>query len=194
MSLPRQLLFLLCLGSPLWAQSEPPTSTKRSHASAAPVKRVLIDRAAAARHRILHFGLSLPIAEAQKLHVSGDGAGPPVLLPDRPELLSTAFVVTGPHWYAVSFEGAGYGVFVMGRAAAVSMPGLRTYGPYLERARLERPRITRVHEIVTATFSAWGASYDVDIECVGGLDHPMCADDALIRELVYSLARLGGLR
>ncbi|MFT7624575.1 MAG: hypothetical protein ACI9WU_003763, partial [Myxococcota bacterium] len=47
-----------------------------------------------------------------------------------------------------------------------------------------------VHEIVTVSFSAWGATYDIDIECLGGIEHPMCGDDGLALDLANHLLRL----
>lgn len=173
------------------APPQGPNHPKARHASASPAKPVPIDRVAAAKHPRLLFATSLPAGERRVLRsFGGTAAAPPVLLPDDPTLLQTAIATVGPTWYAVTFEGAGYSVFVMGRAASVSMTGLRVFGPV--DARFRRPRISRTHEIVTATFTAWGASYDVDIECIGGVAHPMCGDSHLVRDLVWQLARLGG--
>ncbi len=133
-----------------------------------------------------HTG-SLPAYEAALL----DGVSAlPVLLPDDPGLLESAIVVTGPHWYSASMANNGYRVFVMGRAAAVHMEGLEVF----VRPVVGVPTITRVHDIVTLTFTAFGATWDLDIECLGGIEHPMCGDDALAFDLVDRLRRLEGRR
>ena len=69
------------------------------------------------------------------------------------------------------------------------MPGVDR--PPVRIPTLRVPRISRTHDIVTAHFVAWGAAWDVDIECLGGVEHPLCREDVLVHALLRSLKRLG---
>lgn len=177
------MLFLL----PLQAHAD--DAHKASHASPTRARVQVLDREAAATHPPLAHADALPANDAARLATfSLTPDAPPVLLPDIPWLLETALTVTGPHWYTASMQADGYSVWVMGRAAAITMAGL-----HVPKAAIPlplTPTITRVHEIVTVSFSAWGATYDIDIECLGGIEHPMCGDDGLALDLANHLLRL----
>ena len=112
----------------------------------------------------------------------------PVLLPDRSALLRSAQVTFGPSWHGVSMQTLDYSVYVHASARAIAVPGIRR--PPVRVPSLKVPRISRTHDIVTAHFVAWGFAWDVDIECMGGSAHPLCADDILVHELMRSLKRL----
>ena len=113
---------------------------------------------------------------------------PPVLLPADAPLLRSAQAVVGPHWHAVSMQASDYSVYVHASAAPIAVPGIRR--PPVRLPSLAVPRISRTHEIVTAHFVAWGIAWDVDIECLGGLEHPLCGDDILVHDLLRRLRRL----
>jgi hypothetical protein len=117
---------------------------------------------------------------------------PPVLLPERAGLLRSAEAIIGPSWHAVSMRSSDYSVYVHASARAIDLPGVRR--PPVRIPSLNVPRISRTHDIVTAHFVAWGAAWDVDIECLGGVEHPLCGDDILVHELLRSLKRVDGAR
>jgi hypothetical protein len=136
---------------------------------------------------------ALPEVTRRRLEATVGAPGmPPVLLPSRVALLETAEAVVGSGWHAVSMHDSDYSVYVHASAAAIEVPGIRR--PPVRPPSLAVPRISRTHEIVTAHFVAWGVAWDVDIECLGGLDHPLCGDDVLVHELIRSLRRLAGPR
>jgi hypothetical protein len=139
---------------------------------------------------LLVHGGALPELEAQRLTAFSTQVGTPaVLLPDDPWLLATAQVVTGPTWYTAFMEADSFSVYVASNGKAISLQDLPI--PIGMRRPSEfQVEITRVHEIVTATFVAWGSAYDVDIECLGGTDNPFCGDDAMVMEILRSLRRV----
>jgi hypothetical protein len=146
-----------------------------------------IDAARARRHPPLRAAAALPKLARARLAALPSGA-PPVLLPEVPELLAAAQVVTGPRWYTAFMAADTYSVYVAAVSAAVDAPTLDV--PPAARAREWEPRISRSHDIVTVGFAAFGAAYDVDIECLGGVEHPMCGDDHMALDLVRALRRL----
>lgn len=152
-----------------------------------------IDQVAAAAHAPLEAWTAVPAAgRARLLELAQRDGSPPLLLPERPDLLETAQVVIGPHWYTVSMKGQDFGVVVSGNSASIYVPGMAV-APEAAAAP-EAPRITRVHDIVTLSFAAWGAAYDMDIECLGGVEHPLCGDDLLAFDLLATLRHIGGDR
>lgn len=114
-----------------------------------------------------------------------------MLLPAAGDLLQSAVVTTGPHWYAASMQRKGYSVYVTGNSAAIRVPSIEHKRKTHPRpvSKDLTPRISRTHDIVTVSLSAWGAAYDVDIECLGGIQHAVCGDDARILALVGTLQR-----
>ena len=130
---------------------------------------------------------ALPKVARARLAALPAGA-PPVLLPESKRLLETAQVVTGKRWYTVSMQAADYSVYVAGTSVAVVAPTMDV--PPRAKAKEWVPRISRTHGIVTVSFPAWGAAYDVDVECLGGEAHPMCGDDVMVLALVDTLRRL----
>ena len=112
----------------------------------------------------------------------------PILLPERSALLRSAQVTFGPSWHGVSMQTLDYSVYVHASARAISVPGIRR--PPVRIPSLKVPRISRTHDIVTAHFVAWGVAWDVDIECMGGVEHALCADDVLVHAFIRSLKRL----
>ncbi len=164
-------------------------ATHPKAADARPTRGVpqAVDTVRAARHPTLRATKALPKLARARLAALPDGA-PPVLLPDAADLLATARVVTGPRWYTVFMEAATFSVYVAGSSVAIDAPTLDV--PPAARARDWEPRISRSHGIVTVGFAAFGAAYDVDIECLGGDEHPMCGDDLMALELVRALRRL----
>ncbi len=151
----------------------------------------LAQRASSARHPALssQARAALPTATRTALiRAAVQPTLPPVLLVDDVGLLRTAETVVGPTWHAVSMTGPDYSVYIHASAAALHVPGVRR--PPVRTPSLAVPRVSRTHEIVTAHFVAWGVAWDVDIECLGGIDHPLCGDDVLIHALLKSLRRL----
>ncbi|MGB0591988.1 MAG: hypothetical protein ACPGU1_20090 [Myxococcota bacterium] len=131
----------------------------------------------------------LPIDVQQTLHrAAATPTLPPVLLPARAGLLRSAQLIVGPSWHALSMRESDYSVYIHASARAIALPGVKR--PPVRVPSLNVPRISRTHDIVTAHFVAWGVAFDVDIECMGGVAHPLCDDDILVHELLRSLKRL----
>ena len=129
-------------------------------------------------------------ALSRLLEIAASPLQPPILLPERPELLREAQVTSGPSWHGVAMRGIDYSVYVHASAVPIDVPGVKR--PPVRIPSIAVPRISRTHEIVTAHFVAWGSAWDVDIECLGGLDHPLCGDDILVHALIRTLKRLEG--
>lgn len=153
-------------------------------------------------------------AEVEKV----DASGVPVLAPSRGLAVTgrddddaapfaRAHVAARADWFTLSvsdsaFEaqksaprgpdgrGKGITVFVQGKRLAKRLPGV---APALGRDSLRgRPAwITQNEHVWVATWEENGVTYGVDLEC-GDVDDARCKDDAYLREVVESLAFVGG--
>jgi hypothetical protein len=114
-----------------------------------------------------------------------DGSPVPALLPGRPELLESATITRGEHWYAASLDGEGHDVYVSGTRLSVKSATIDS------EELPERPegevRLTRNEAIVSAAFEAFGASYVVEVECARPMDDPRCTEDDYAQGLVDDL-------
>ncbi len=165
------------------------TLEKAQHAAPSLPRLQPIDREAAAAHPTLSGAQHLSrVARTRARGIATSERQAPLLLPEDAALLRTAELVSGPTWHAISLKGARFSVSVHAAAAAIEIKGMLATPQ--APPPLSDPLLSRTHDIVTAHFVAWGAAYDVDVECLGGLEHPMCGDDALVRDLVLSLRRV----
>lgn len=111
----------------------------------------------------------------------------PLLLPDKPELISTGIATAGPGWYAVSMKQDGFSVLVSGSTRHVTVPGeepadLPEYGK-------KDLRVVRAEGIAEVAFKAYGAIYTLTVECENPETDMHCKDDTYILELADKLLR-----
>lgn len=113
----------------------------------------------------------------------------PVLLPSNEELLRTVDLYAGEGWYTATMQGDGHQVFVRGTRVSHKAPPAA-----MEQMNDDdQPvRITRTEGIVTASFSLFGAAYNLEIECDEGTTDPHCSSDEVCTDLVKSLGFAGG--
>lgn len=184
---------LLVLGA--CAQSAPPAPIARAPQAVAvqsaalsepplqvvPRVRKAIDWAAAASHPRLESPLTLA-----QMRVLRD-AELPVLLPAAQPWLAVGVATAGRDWYSLSARHGDWTVVVQGDRVASRDPDLapRDWTPPTWPA----PLVTRNEGVVEATFLAFGASYNVGVECAQHETDPRCRDDAFVLELVASLRR-----
>ena len=114
----------------------------------------------------------------------------PVLLPSDPELLSNCSVFVGDGWYAATLQAEGYQLLIRGTRIAHTVDLSQKEKDALGKA--EDLRITRTEGIVTASFSLFGAAYNLEIECEGGDTNAACATDERVLELSKNLGFAGG--
>lgn len=109
----------------------------------------------------------------------------PVLLPDDPKLLSSLLITHHHDWYAAAMEDNGVDVYVRGNRKAFVVPALQG---------IEVPdySVTRVHEILTVSWRAYGVAYTLDVECFAPLEDPRCTNDDYALSLAKSLKLAGG--
>ncbi|MDE0004366.1 MAG: hypothetical protein OXQ29_16880, partial [Rhodospirillaceae bacterium] len=98
----------------------------------------------------------------------------PVLLPGS-ELVASAglHITTGTDWYAASFKGDAHAVLVSGTTTVVLLDGHRPELPTLADAA---PTPSRGEGIVEVDFEAFGAAYNLSVECYWP-DDSRCAAD-----------------
>lgn len=105
---------------------------------------------------------------------------PVLLLPREALEASDTLLISGPHWYSLSYSRQGVTVTLLVRQAAIS-------APWLAKHRRHGPVLSRDHGVVTLGLSAGGAALTLDVECMGGSKHPLCGDDDAIWSLANSL-------
>lgn len=159
---------------------------KKSGVEKTPEKRVAeVDWEGAASTDRLEEGL-MSAANRERLAKSPV----PALVPERPELLESAAVTSGEHWYAVAMSGGEHNVHVTGTRLVFDSP---TVGADEEAMAGGDFRITRNHGIVTLSFEAHGVAYSLDVECERPLDDERCTDNDYAVSLAESMAVAGGL-
>ena len=193
------LLFLLACGSPQPAEPAPAVPSDPSEPTEAvdemamkEAVRMPTDRRidpidweeAFERQRVqvatLPKSAQAPLAEANL----------PVLLPSDPALLATVVFHGGENWYAATCQGKGYEVLVRGTRIAHSVAlDAKTKAAMAPR---DEVRITRTEGIVTASFSRYGAAYNLEIECDEGVADAHCASDDVVQDMVRKLGFAGG--
>ncbi len=110
----------------------------------------------------------------------------PALVPQKPALFRKATITSGPHWYAASLHADGYSVYVSGTNLETVIPELEL--PKRHPELKNDFRITRTDGIVTLTFNAFGAAYDIDVECARPTTDARCTQDDFAVALANSLA------
>ncbi|MEN0067772.1 MAG: hypothetical protein AAGA48_36925 [Myxococcota bacterium] len=116
-------------------------------------------------------------------------SGVPVLLPNEPALLGDIQVFSGEGWYTATLGDAEHQVLIRGSRAAHSVDFTEE-----ERSRMgkrDEVTFTRTEGIVTASFSLFGAAYNLEIECTKGPNAPACADESTARRYVKKLRYAG---
>ncbi|MEO0601880.1 MAG: hypothetical protein AAF211_10615 [Myxococcota bacterium] len=114
----------------------------------------------------------------------------PVLLPNDPELLENLKIYSGDGWYTATLKKGDRQVFVRGTRA--SHPYEWSDADRQHMGKKEDVRITTTEGIVTASFSLFGAAYNLEIECSGGEEADPCKDDVTARRYVKNLGLAGG--
>ncbi len=124
---------------------------------------------------------SLPKSlRAQATQILMNPKAPHLLLPDESLRAGDTLIVAKPHWYSVSYSQQGVTVTLLVRRAAVS-------ASWLAKHRVNGPVLSRTHGVVTLDFAAGGAAVTLDIECLGGEEHPRCGRDDEVWKLANSL-------
>lgn len=108
--------------------------------------------------------------QAKAIQILANPKAPHLLLPAGTLEASDALIVSGPHWYSVSYSQPGVTITLLVRRAAIS-------ASWLAKHRLDGPVISRTHGVVTLDFAAGGSAITLDIECLGGQTHPRCGQD-----------------
>ena len=112
--------------------------------------------------------------------ILGDQNAPPLLIPQEALDAADVLLVKGAHWYSLSYSTGGVTVTLLVRQAAVS-------ASWLASKRVLGPVISRSHGVVTLDLNAGGAAVTLDIECLGGSQHPRCGQDDEVWKLANSL-------
>lgn len=116
----------------------------------------------------------------------------PVVLPRTAAHRQDAFVTSGPGWASVTTHGDGLHLSVLARSRAVSYPALAASAPPCGDA--ECVRTARSHTITSVSFTRYGISYLLDVECERAGADPRCADEAFALQVYEDLALAGGGR
>lgn len=113
----------------------------------------------------------------------------PVLLPNLPAAISSAFVTTGDLWYGADMTVDGAHLFIFGSRG--EFPNQLKLSAE-EEARLSNFTVYRTHQIVTLSFVMYGAAYRLDVECDKPMDDPRCTHDDYVLGLAEGLVLAGG--
>lgn len=108
--------------------------------------------------------------QAKAAQILANPKAPHLLLPTAALKASDTLIVAGPHWFSVSYSQQGVTVTLLVRRAAIS-------ASWLAKHRVNGPVISRSHGVVTVDFAAGGSAVTLDIECLGGDEHPRCGKD-----------------
>ena len=96
-------------------------------------------------------------------------SGVPVLLPSESDLLDDVRIFSGEGWYSATFGDDAHQVMVRGTRLSRSVDL-----PEADKSRMgagDEVRVTTTEGIVTASFSLYGAAYNLEIECTKSADY-----------------------
>lgn len=116
----------------------------------------------------------------------------PVLVPDRPDLLTNARFMAGPVWYAVSIVQDGHGISIHASNRAYQVEGI-SEGSDKSPREDHGYHLTRSEGIPSITFPAFGIAYMIRIVCDVPFQDPRCEEDDYILSLADAMAVAGGL-
>ena len=108
----------------------------------------------------------------------------PVLLPSNHELLASAYVARGEHWYTAQLDAEGFSVSIFGTRLARSLPSSPTPTSVISE---DAPLITRSEGIPSISFRRFGVAYRLELECVQGPEDPRCSDFETLHETYAAL-------
>jgi len=111
----------------------------------------------------------------------------PVLLPNDPELLRDVKIYSGEGWYSATLKSADRHVLVRGTRRAHSVDLTDADQAHLGASDTVMTSVTE--GIVTASFSLFGAAYNLEIECM--TEPSACADESTARQYVQGLGLAG---
>lgn len=121
---------------------------------------------------------------------SVDRAPVPVLVVNRAPFLTASKVIAERNYYALSTQGDGVTISLSATRISYKYDGIPPQqGP--ERVRGIPAFVTENEAIWSATWSEYGATYAIDVECAK-LPDPRCSDKKYVLELAASLAYVGG--
>lgn len=138
-----------------------------------------------------------------------DAADLPVLAPREPAVYALVHVASKPAWFSVSLKDAEYADELAAQREKRALPARGGVSVFVQGSRLAHAyphippatgnRTLRGHQgwvtqnesIWSATWKENGVDYTVEVEC-SRPDDARCADDALLVEMVESLAFVGG--
>jgi hypothetical protein len=129
-------------------------------------------------------------ALADDARAAVDRAPVPVLVVARPSLLAAAKVIAQPNFYALSAQSEGVTISLQATRIAHKYDHIPpAKGPALVRGK--PAFVTQNEAIWSATWTEFGASYVLEVEC-NTLPDPRCTDDRFVLELAENLAYVGG--
>ena len=137
-------------------------------------------------------GLPTPLGDTQARAVRASTV--PVLLPqawvhDRSDGRDQPLIIVGPGWYSASSKDAEHAALITGKTRWVQLPGA---GPDLPVRGRDDLRTTRGEGIVEVDFTAFGAVYNINVECFRPHADERCTNDGYILGLANNLAFAGG--
>lgn len=113
----------------------------------------------------------------------------PILLPNEPALLENLQIYSGTGWYSATLTGEDRQVMIRGTRAARSYDWNDADKKHFGAS--EDVTVTMTEGIVTASFSLYGAAYNLEIECNQGEAGEACRDEATARRYVEKLGLAG---
>ncbi len=129
------------------------------------------------------------LREDQLTEVSG--APLPLLVPNRPALLKTAKIMSGPHWVAATMYDDGHQVYVHGTRVEHVVPTIevsKAGQEIFDRGFV----VTRNEGITTLSLKTYGGAYSVSVDCDDHENDTRCIEDSYVVELANALVMAGG--
>ncbi len=115
----------------------------------------------------------------------------PILLPNEPAMLGDLKIYSGKGWYSATVADDAHQIMIRGSRAARSVAW--TVEQKARTGALGEVVFTSTEGIVTASFSLYGAAYNLEIECTRGEAGDACRDEATARQYVEKLGLAGDM-
>ncbi len=113
----------------------------------------------------------------------------PVFLPRDQAMAQSAFLTKGTGWHALDMEADGLHLSLHGWSRAVHRPDLNHE---IGDQALPNYRSAHSHKIWSISFTRYGASYTLDVECAKPGTDPRCATDKFALKVAHDLVLVGG--